>query len=135
MAQVGEVVFALERFELSAEERLEVVGRWEGLEGRRMGRPVLTVVETDGRRRRLTALPGGQLSSTHAWRAAFAWQGDPASIDRAELELGRRLVVELPPPRRRRRRPAPDAAAAAAVAAPPPPPAAAETARAAQSTE
>jgi hypothetical protein len=104
MAQLGEVVFALERFELSAEERLEVVGRWEGLEGRRMGRPVLTVVESDGRRRRLTALPGGQLSSTHAWRAAFAWDGDVASIDRAELELGRRLVVELPAPRRRRRR-------------------------------
>ena len=104
MAQLGDVVFALERFELSADERLEVVGRWEGLEGRRMGRPVLTVVGIDGRRKRLTALPGGQLSSTHAWRAAFAWQGDVTAIDRAELELGRRLVVELPPPRRRRRR-------------------------------
>jgi hypothetical protein len=129
MAQLGEVVFALERFELSAEERLEVVGRWEGLGGRRMGRPVLTVVESDGRRRRLTALPGGQLSSTHAWRASFAWNGDVTSIERAELELGRRLVVELPPPRRRRRRSAAAAEAkralqateaAAAVAAPEP---------------
>ena len=131
MAQLGEVVFALERFELSAEERLEVVGRWEGLSGRRMGRPVLTVVESDGRRRRLTALPGGQLSSTHAWRASFAWDGDVSSIERAELELGRRLVVELPPPRRRRRRSAAAAEAkralqateAASVVAPVPEPA------------
>jgi hypothetical protein len=104
MAQASEVVFALERFELSGEDRLEVVGRWEGLEGRRMGRPVLTVVESGGRRRRLNALPGGQLSSTHPWRAAFAWEGDVSGVERAELELGRRLVVELPPPRRRRRR-------------------------------
>src|SRR4051812_37152313 len=112
MAQVGEVVFALERFELSAEERLEVVGRWEGLEGRRMGRPVLTVVETGARGRRLPALPGGQLSSTHAGRAAFAWDGDVTMIERAELELGRRLVVELPAPRRRRRRSAATSTAA-----------------------
>src|SRR3954469_19909979 len=112
MGQVGEVVFALERFELSADERLEVVGRWQGLEGRRMGRPVLTVVESGGRRRRLNALPGGQLASTHAWRAAFAWDGDVTDIEGAELELGRRLVVELPAPRRRRRRSAATSTAA-----------------------
>jgi hypothetical protein len=104
MAQTSDVVFALERFELSGEDRLEVVGRWEGLGGRRMGRPVLTVVESGGRRRRLNALPGGQLSSTQPWRASFAWDGDVSVVERAELELGRRLVVELPPPRRRRRR-------------------------------
>jgi hypothetical protein len=104
MAQAGEVVFALERFELTAADQLEVVGRWEGLGGRRMGRPVLTVVDTAGRRRRLNALPGGPASGEQPWRAAFAWEGDVATVERAELELGRRLVVELPPPRRRRRR-------------------------------
>jgi hypothetical protein len=104
MAHVGDVVFALERFEWSAEDRLEVVGRWDGLQGRRMGRPALTVVESSGRRRRLHALPGGQLSGEQPWRASFAWDGNGATVERAELELGRRLVVELPPPRRPRRR-------------------------------
>jgi chromosome segregation ATPase len=107
MSSVGELVFALERFEATDADRLEVVGRWQGLEGRRLGRPVLTVLTEGGRRRRLTALPGGQLTASGAdapWRASFAWDGDPASVESAELELGRRLVVELPRPRRRRRR-------------------------------
>src|SRR5919199_4230033 len=107
MAQVGELVFALERFEATDDDRLEVVGRWQGLEGRRLGRPVLTLTLTSGRRQRLSALPGGQPSAAGghaAWRASFTWDGDPATVEGAELELGRRLVVELPRPRRRRRR-------------------------------
>jgi hypothetical protein len=104
MAHVGDVVFALERFEWSADDRLEVVGRWDGLQGRRMGRAALTVVESGGRRRRLNALPGGQLAGEQPWRATFAWDGNGETVERAELELGRRLVVELPPPRRPRRR-------------------------------
>src|SRR5918994_270921 len=50
----------------------EVVGRWSGLEGRRLGRPVLRL-EAEGRRRRLAALPGGQLVSSGEgeWRASF----------------------------------------------------------------
>ncbi|MEA2280555.1 MAG: hypothetical protein QOK21_1162, partial [Solirubrobacteraceae bacterium] len=119
MASVGELVFALERFEATDADRLEVVGRWQGLEGRRLGRPVLTVLTADGRRRRLTALPGGQLTasgSDASWRASFAFEGDPASVEGAELELGRRRVVELPRPRRRRRR-AIDSALGSATAA------------------
>ena len=65
MPEVGEVAFELERFGWSEPGQLEVVGRWSGLEGRRLGRPVLTV-EAGGRRRRLTALPGGQLAGTAA---------------------------------------------------------------------
>jgi hypothetical protein len=63
-------------------------------------------MEAGGRRRRLQALPGGPDPSDQPWRAAFAWDGNGATLEGAELELGRRLVVELPPPRRRRRRPA-----------------------------
>ena len=96
-----DVAFELERFGWSEPGRLEVVGRWSGLEGRRMGRPVLTVV-AGGRRRRLTALPGGQLTGSE-WRATFACDDDPASISEAVLEIGRRLVVDLPPPREPRR--------------------------------
>jgi hypothetical protein len=102
MPEVGEVAFELERFGWSEPGRLEVVGRWSGLEGRRLGRPVLTV-EAGGQRRRLTAMPGGQLTGSGEWRATFACDADPASIDGVVLEVGRRLVVDLPPPKKRSR--------------------------------
>ena len=106
MGETRELSFELERFEWVADDRLEVSGRWTGLKGRRLSRPVLSV-ETDGRRRRLTALPGGQLSAKggdEPWRATFAWSHGPADIESAELEVGRNVVVDLPAPRRRRRR-------------------------------
>jgi hypothetical protein len=111
MAPVREVAFELECFEW-AEERLEVAGRWKGLSERRLTRPVLTVTVPSGRRKRLAALPGGQLgASGDTWRATFAWAGDPAEISSAALEVGGSLVVDLPLPdrrRRRRKRPAPE---------------------------
>jgi len=60
MAPVKEVAFELECFEW-AEERLEVAGRWKGLVGRRLVRPVLTLQTESGRRKRLLALPGEPL--------------------------------------------------------------------------
>src|SRR3954468_9901315 len=105
MAETRELSFELERFEWAAEDRLEVSGRWQGLTGRRLARPVLTV-EADGRRRRLTALGGGQLPGKggEAWRASFAWPHGPVDVEAAELEIGRSVVVELPAPRRRKKR-------------------------------
>ena len=105
MAETRELSFELERFEWAADDRLEVSGRWQGLTGRKLARPVLTV-EADGRRRRLTALPGGQLPGKggEAWRASFAWPHGPADVESAELEIGRSVVVDLPAPRRRKRR-------------------------------
>ena len=103
MTPVGEVSFELERFEWTADDRLEVVGRWNGVRGRRIARPALTV-DAGGRRQRVS---GAQISDDgpdEPWRASFDWdasRGDPTG---AELEIGRSLVVELPPPRRRRRR-------------------------------
>ena len=41
MPDLREVAFELERFAWAEPGRLEVVGRWSGLEGRRLGRPVL----------------------------------------------------------------------------------------------
>jgi hypothetical protein len=108
MPDVGQVAFTLERFEWTAPDRLEVVGKWEGLKGRRMAHPFL-LVEIEGRRRRLPALPGGQLTAD-GWRAAFAWDGEPVELQAAELHVGRNLVVELPAPRRRRSRPRREAA-------------------------
>jgi hypothetical protein len=101
MSDVGDVAFELERFGWSEPGRLEVVGRWSGLEGRRLGRPVLTVA-AGGQRRRLNALQGG-LAGSGEWRATFACDADPESISEVVLEVGRRLVVDLPPPKRRRR--------------------------------
>ena len=103
MTPVGEVSFELERFEWTADDRLEVVGRWNGVRGRRIARPALTV-DTGDRRQRVS---GSQISDNgpdEPWRASFDWdpsRGDPTG---AELEIGRSLVVELPAPRRRRRR-------------------------------
>jgi predicted nucleic acid-binding Zn-ribbon protein len=108
---VREVAFELECFEW-ADERLEVAGRWKGLAGRRLARPVLTVDTESGRRKRLLAIPGGHFGTAgESWRAAFDWPGDPAEITAAELEVGGNVVVDLPLPdrrRRRRKRPAAD---------------------------
>jgi hypothetical protein len=105
MPDLREVSFELERFAWSEPGRLEVIGRWTGLEGRRLGRPVLRL-EANGRRRRLTAMPGGHLvpSDSSEWRASFAYDGDPEQVGAVVLEVGR-LSVDLPAPRRRRRRP------------------------------
>src|SRR5688500_15720527 len=101
---VREVAFELECFEW-ADERLEVAGRWKGLAGRRLNRPVLTVETDSGRRKHLVAMPGGHLGAPEdSWRASFAWPGDPAEITGAELEVGGKVVVDLPLPDRRRRR-------------------------------
>ena len=102
MPPVGDVSFELERFEWTADDRLEVVGRWNGVRGRRMARPALTV-EAGGRRQRVSGQRGAPTTPT-PWRASFDWDGARGDIAGAELELGRSLVVELPPPRRRRRR-------------------------------
>ena len=101
---VREVAFELECFEW-ADERLEVAGRWKGLAGRRLNRPVLTVETEGGRRKHLVAMPGGHFGAAEeSWRAAFDWPGDPAEIIGAELEVGGKIVVDLPLPDRKRRR-------------------------------
>src|SRR4051794_1890839 len=101
MPPVGEVSFELERFEWTADDQLEVVGRWNGVRGRRIGRPALTV-DAGGGRPRPT---GTQVSRPdEPWRAAVDWGGDRGEIAGGEPEIGRSPVVELPPPRRRRRR-------------------------------
>jgi hypothetical protein len=105
MPAVREVAFHLERFEW-AEDRLEVAGRWQGLAGRRLTRPVLTI-QLGERRKRIVAVPGDH-AQAEDWLAEFPFAADPAEIVAAELEVGRSVVVELPLPdkrRRRRRRP------------------------------
>ena len=106
MAATREVAFELERFDWVGEDRLEVVGRWQGLSGRRLTRPALSV-EAGGHRHRLSAVPGGHLASPEGalWKAAFAWPYGPEPVEAAELEVARSIVVELPVPRTKRRVP------------------------------
>src|SRR5690348_4211676 len=99
MPDTADVSFELERFEWTADDQLVVVGRWNGVSGRRLLRPSLTV-DAGGRRTRVT----GSAEADDPWRASFAWDAARGDVLGAELELGRSLVVELPPPRRRRRR-------------------------------
>ena len=85
---------------------LEVVGRWQGVGGRRLARAVL-YVEAGGHRRRLTAMPGGRPPAAEGelWKAVFGWAYGSDSVDAAELEVARSIVVDLPPPRTKRRVP------------------------------
>src|SRR5918998_1012561 len=95
-----EISFELARFEWVSPDRLEVEGTWHGV--RRLVRATL-VVEVDGRRRRLRALPEDP-GSPEDWTAAFPWQGELPELPGAELEVGRSIVVDLPRPRRSKAR-------------------------------
>lgn len=93
------VTFEVERFERAGGDRLELVGRWYGVRGRRFIRPTLGV-EVDGHQRRLLALledkPWAAVDGER-WQAAFAWDGDPVEAT-VELAIGPDLAVELSPP-------------------------------------
>src|SRR3954454_16011682 len=89
--------FELARFEWVDPTRLEVEGTWNGVS--RLRARATLVIEVDGRRRRLKALPGETGSPEH-WSAAFGWDGDDIPrLQGAELEIGRGIVVDLPRPR------------------------------------
>src|SRR4051794_4980431 len=111
MAASGDISFELARFEWTTPDRLEVEGRWHGV-GRRLPRPTL-VVDVEGRRLRLRALPDEGAAEPDGWVAAFPWEGEMPVLPGAELEVGRGIVVDLPRPRRSKAR------GAAAVAAGP----------------
>ncbi len=86
-----------------AGDRLEVAGHWHGLRGRRFVRPVLWLHRGEARRRLVAVLDHKPWAAEDGdpWLAAFAWEGGTLEFDRAELEVGRELVVELPLPGRK----------------------------------
>src|SRR4051795_6748778 len=89
--------FELARFEWVDPTRLEVEGTWNGVSHLRA--KATLVIEVDGRRRRLRALPG-ESGTPERWSAAFGWDGDDIPrLEGAELEVGRGIVVDLPRPR------------------------------------
>ena len=99
-AASSEVDFELERFERTAEDRIEISGRWYGLRGRRFVRPVLNI-NTGGTRRRAIALLEHKpwaADDGKRWLAAFRWPDGAGAIESAELEVGPGLIVSLPAP-------------------------------------
>ena len=102
MTAAGDISFELDRFEWASPDRLEVEGTWHGLR-RRLPRATL-VVEVEGTRRRLRALPEERAGSPEHWVAAFPWKGEMPKLPGAELEVGRGIVVDLPRPRRSKAR-------------------------------
>jgi hypothetical protein len=96
---VAEPAFTVERFEADG-ERLEVAGHWRGLRGRRFVRPVLWLYRGEDRQRIVAVLDHKPWAAGEGdqWFAAFPWTGGAIDAERAELEVGRELVVELPVP-------------------------------------
>jgi hypothetical protein len=95
--------FTVERFG-PVGERLEVAGHWQGLRGRRFVRPVLWLHTGDSRRRLVAVLDHKPWADDGGvWLAAFVWDGGKVVADRAELEVGSDLVVDLPLPGARKR--------------------------------
>src|SRR4051794_12373701 len=96
-ADDSSISFELARFEWVDPTRLEVEGTWHGVT--RLRARATLVVEVDGRRQRLRALPGSA-GTPERWSAAFGWDGgDIPRLEGAELEIGRGIVVDLPRPR------------------------------------
>jgi hypothetical protein len=94
------VAFEVERFEWTAADRLELVGRWSGLRGHRFLRPTLDVEVERERRRMLADLEHKPWAPEEGqdWIAAFTWRGDPADFEEAELTVSPELAVQLPAP-------------------------------------
>src|SRR3954454_18148970 len=100
MIALDQLAFEVERFEWQGDDRLEVSGRWFGVDGRRFVRPTLHV-RTDGRRRRLLAVLDHKPWSPDdhgTWIAASPGRGPPEEITAARLEVGPDIVLDLPAP-------------------------------------
>jgi hypothetical protein len=98
------VAFEVERVGWPSPDRVEVVGRWYGVRGRRFIRPTLAV-EVDGERRRMLAVLDHKpwaVEDGQDWIAAFAWEGEPTDLSGSELTVGPNVAVELLAPGEKR---------------------------------
>jgi hypothetical protein len=103
----ADVTFEVERVEWPSPDRLEVVGRWFGVRGRRFIRPTLDV-EVNGEARRMLAVLDHKpwaVEDGESWIAAFRWDGEPADLAGSELTVGPDVSVELLTDGEKKRRP------------------------------
>jgi multidrug resistance efflux pump len=97
---MGSETFELKRFGWATPDRLEIDGRFIGLDDPPEAEPVL-VLHGAERTHRLPAVAADALdAAAEHWHAAFVWQETPTAFDTAQLELGDELLVDLPEPRR-----------------------------------
>ena len=100
----AEVAFEVDRVEWPSPGRLQVVGRWFGVRGRRFIRPTLDV-DVDGRQRRMLAVLDHKpwaVEDGQDWVAAFDWEGAPIDLTGSELTVGPNVSVELLAPGEKR---------------------------------
>jgi FtsZ-binding cell division protein ZapB len=95
------IAFELERFELTDEQRVEVVGRWFGVRGRRFVRPTLIGVAGGAAWRALAELEHKPWAAEEGepWTATFRLD-DGEDLDGAELAVAPDIAVDLPALRR-----------------------------------
>jgi hypothetical protein len=96
-------VLEIERFEWVTPERIEIVGYWSGLRGRRFMRPTLVLKGESEPKRLLATLEHKPWSADEGeeWIAAFTWHGDVVKFESAEMNVGSGIDLDLPPPRMR----------------------------------
>jgi hypothetical protein len=97
-------VLEIERFEWAGPDRIEIVGYWSGLRGRRFMRPTLVLRGEGPESKRLLAVLDHKpwaAGDGEQWVAAFPWVGDVVRFDSAEMNVGSGIDLELPPPRMR----------------------------------
>ena len=88
--------FALEQFDWTGPDRLEVRGTFSGLAGAGTGPATLVVHGQDGVHRLPAAGDPPPPVDGEVWDVSFAWQEVPSAFRRAELLLGDDLVIALP---------------------------------------
>lgn len=102
----AEPTFELRRFAWATPDRLEVSGTFGGLRDAMTDAPPVLVVQAGGSVHRLQAVPDsldGPPSEGLVWQAQFTWPDAPVAVEKAELQLGAGVVVELPAPGAKRR--------------------------------
>ena len=99
----GAAVLEIERFEFAKPDRIEIVGYWSGLRGRRFMRPTLVLKGEGGQKRLLALLEHKPWAAADGepWTAAFAWHGEVVKFESAELNVGSGIDLVLPSPRMR----------------------------------
>lgn len=101
IAIVGSTSFELRSFSYRGTDRLDLCGRWHGIDDSATGVPTLMVAGGGAARALLAseAAPGEAPEPTgHLWRVSFSHAGEPTTITHAELLVPPAIAVTLPPP-------------------------------------